>query len=128
MSISSIQLALRIGQASPSPAPAEIMNAIQNVEIMQSETSGFQISLLAQRGAKVSADYSLLSGPLLQAGNRVILSVTVNATPQVVMDGVITHQQFTAGGNGTMMLTLTGMGISALLHLYQTSVPYPSYE
>jgi hypothetical protein len=125
MSISSIQLSLRIGQSSPSPAPAEIMSAIQSIEIMQSDTSGFQISLLAQRGAQVSADYSLLSSSLLQAGNRVILSVTVNATPQVVMDGVITHQQFTSGGNGTMMLTLTGMGISALMHLYQTSVPYP---
>jgi hypothetical protein len=125
LTISSIQLSLRIGQASPSPAPAEIMNALQSVEIMQSETSGFQISLLAQRGPQVSADYSLLSSSLLQAGNRVIISVTVNATPQVVMDGVITHQQFTSGGNGTMMLTLTGMSINALLHLYQTSVPYP---
>src|SRR5579875_3407996 len=101
------------------------MNALQSVEITQSETAGFQLSFLAQRGPQLSPDYALLSSPLLQPGNRVVLSVTLQATPRVLMDGVITHQQFASDNNGNMQLTVTGQDISLMMDMYDVTRSWP---
>lgn len=125
MSITSIQLSLLIGKSVPTPAPRELMNALQSVEITQSETAGFQMSFLAQRSPQMSLDYSLLNNTLLQPGNRVIISVTLQATPRVLMDGIITHQQFASDNNGAMLLSVTGQDISLLMDLYEIPAEYP---
>ncbi len=125
MNISSIQLTLLIGKFAPLPAPLELMEALQSIEITQSEVAGFQLTFQAQRGPYVSLDYNLLSSFLLQPGNRVVIIVTVSAMPRVIMDGIITHQQFSPGNNGEMLLTVTGEDLSVLMDMIQTSVPFP---
>ena len=125
MSIAQIQLQLMIGQVVPSPAPPELMNALQSVEVTQSEQSGFQISFRVGRGAYVSADYTVVSHPLLKPGNRVIINVTVGAMPRVIMDGIITHHQFSYGNNGAALLTVTGEDISVLMDVFELPMEYP---
>ncbi len=125
MSISSIQVTLLIGRFVPLPAPPPLMEALQSIDITQSETSGFQISFLAQRSPGYSPDYTLLITQLLQPGNRVVIIVTLNAIPRVLMDGIITQQQFAPNNNGPATLTVTGEDISIAMDMYELSVPYP---
>lgn len=125
MNVSSIQLSLLIGQFVPTPAPEQIMSAIQSVEVQQGSTSGFQISFRAEPGAGIARDYTLLNSGLLNPGNRVVISVTINATPRVLMDGIITHQQLAPDSNGTTLLTVTGEDISVMMNIIDIPLSYP---
>ncbi len=125
MSISQIQLQLLLGLAVPSPAPVELMTVLQSVEVTQSELSGFQVSFRVARGAFASMDYAVVSHPLLKPGNRLIITVTANTVPRVIMDGVITHHQFTYDDKGARLLTVTGEDISLLMDMYDIPLEYP---
>lgn len=125
MSIASIQLQLYVGKLVPLPAPSELMEALQSVEITQSETMGFQLSFRMQRAAGVSQDFALLSNQLLQPGSRVVISVTINVMPRVLMDGIITHQQLSYDEKGTASLSVTGEDISVIMDMYEIALEYP---
>ena len=113
MSITSIQLQLWIGRVVPQPAPRELVTALQSVDITQSETAGFQMSFQIERSPYMSPDFALMTSDLLQPGSRVIICVTLSATPRVVMDGIITQHQFAPSNEpGTFTLTVTGEDIS----------------
>jgi hypothetical protein len=75
----------------------------------------------------MTQDYALLSTPLLQARGRLALTVSINGTTTVLMDGFITRQELKhetyAGGAS---LTVTGQDVSVLMDLYQISFEYPS--
>ncbi|HTK06008.1 MAG TPA: hypothetical protein VL485_02475 [Ktedonobacteraceae bacterium] len=126
MNLTSLQVTLLIGKFIPLPAPPPLMEALQTIDITQSESSGFQISFLAQRGPGYSPDYPLLISQLLQPGNRVIIIVTLNVIPRVLMDGIITHQQFAPGNNGPATLTVTGEDISVAMNMSEVSIDYPN--
>ena len=125
MSITSIQLQLWIGRTVPQPAPQKLMTALQSVDITQSETAGFQMSFQIERSPYMSPDFALMTSDLLQPGSRVIICVTLDATPRVVMDGIITQHQFSYDQSGAMMLTVTGEDISLLMDMYDVSLEYP---
>jgi hypothetical protein len=92
-----ITLTLRLGKQRTKPAPRLLMDALQRVEVTHRDQgrSGFQVVFQVGRlGQDDLKDYQLIKSPLLTAGHRLILVVTLNATAQVLMDGIITHQQF----------------------------------
>jgi hypothetical protein len=130
MALSSVLLNLLIGRAAPAPAPAELMSALESVEVNQSDdgdasfSQGFQLVFRAERDAATARLVALLRHPLLQPGSRVIISVTLAGTPQVLLDGVITHHQFTPGKDAR--LTVTGKDLSALMDLLELSMGYPA--
>src|SRR5262245_41377102 len=116
-------LALLIGPTVAVPAPQPLAEALQSVQVTTSDSgrSGFQITFQAGRGGPLGvADYPLLQNPLLRPFNRVILVVTFGAIPEVLFDGVITHQQLApsnvAGGS---TLTITGEDVSVMMDLKQ---------
>lgn len=123
--LSSIQLQLLIGQIVPLPAPQALMNALQNVEITQSDVAGFQMTFRVEPDQQLSADFSVVSNQLLQPGSRVVISVTINVTPRVIMDGIITNHQFSYDGSGAMLFTVTGEDISVMMDMYELSLEYP---
>jgi hypothetical protein len=59
---------------------------------------------------------------------RVVIVVTVNGTPEVLMDGVMTNHQITAGGEGgEATLTVTGEDLSRVMDYIDFSgIPYPA--
>lgn len=126
MSISSLQLSLLLGKFIPTPAPREVMTALDSVSIQQSNsTSGFQLTFRLRKAQGLKLDSELLAGMMLQPGNRVVISVTLNATPRVLMDGIITHHEFAPGGQGEPVLTVTGEDISVMMDLYQRTMEFP---
>ncbi len=125
-----VQFTLLMGQTVPVPIPASMSNALDSAEITHSdgERSGFQLTFkLGRADASDLRDYDLVSAALIKPFSRVILVVTVNARPQVVMDGAITHHQFMPSNQpGESKLIITGEDISVMMDLEEKVVAYPA--
>ncbi len=125
-----IRLQLLIGPMVAVPAPVPYMETLQSVQVTHSDSgrSGFQLTFQAGRPGPASVmDYPLLTLPLLKAFNRVILIVTINAIPSVLMDGIITNQQLSPGdqpGSGT--ITVTGEDVSVMMDMEEKNVEHPA--
>ncbi len=122
-------LTLLIGPTVPIPAPAELAREIEQVSVQQSERgrSGFQLSFRMGRDSFLGAvDFPPLLKQLVKVGHRVILMVTINARPQVLIDGLITNLQLSPGAEaGSSRLTVTGEDISLMMDLLEMKTPYP---
>ncbi|HXU45669.1 MAG TPA: hypothetical protein VN783_09090 [Thermoanaerobaculia bacterium] len=128
MELQSVQLSLQLGGFFPTPAPLEVMTALQSIEIQNGTEapSGFQMSFVASRQGS-GDDYALVSSPLLKPWSRVVISVAVNGTPKVLMDGFITQVQLVPGFSpGASMLTVMGQDISVKMNLFEFSLEYPA--
>jgi hypothetical protein len=127
-----IHLTLLIGPTIAVPAPLPLLEVLQSVEVTHNDTgrSGFQLTFQAGRsGAAAALDYPILSLPLLRPFNRVILIATFNATPRVLMDGIITHQQLNPGDQpGAGTLTITGEDVSIMMDLEEKNVEHPAQD
>ncbi|UCC61659.1 MAG: hypothetical protein JSV36_12730 [Anaerolineae bacterium] len=128
MSLANVRLSLLVGPAVPRPAPRLLMNALESVQVNASAefAQGFELTFRAERDPAASRDYALLTSPLLNPGSRVLISVTLNATPRVLMDGVITHHSLTpsSGAAGTS-LSVKGEDLSVLMDMTERAVPHP---
>ncbi|TPQ34849.1 hypothetical protein C2U70_15980 [Bradyrhizobium guangdongense] len=116
----SIQLSLLIGPGMPVPALADVVNALDSVQVTSStDSSGFQLSFKIGKR-------SLLETTLLPAGyfdpiiTRVIIIATVNGLPNVLMDGVVTRQEISPSNDvGKSTLTITGEDLSRMMDLVE---------
>lgn len=128
MNVLGIHLTLLIGPSVPVPAPLFLTESLQRVEVTHSDQarSGFQITFHMERsGPEDFLDYKQLSSPLLRPFNRVILIVTFNAIPRVLMDGIITNQQVQSGNEpGTSTLTITGEDVSVMMDREESTVEH----
>jgi hypothetical protein len=128
MSISRIELALRIGDGWPDPAPAALMRALRKVEVTQKDEapSGFQLSFLAE--ADGDGDFTAVSDELLQPFSRVLVRVGVDGVPTTLIDGYITHQQYMpSNGPGDSTFVVTGEDISVKMDLLELSREFPAF-
>jgi hypothetical protein len=129
MSFLGTHLTLLIGQSVPVPAPLKFVEAFERAEVTHSDErhSGFQITFKVGRTSADLHDYALLLSPLLRPMNRVVFLVTFNVVPQVLMDGIITDQQFSPGSQpGSSTLTVTGEDVSVMMDLEEKSVEHPA--
>jgi len=121
-----IHLTLMIGPAVPVPAPQSVIDALQSVQVTNGkDKSGMQLTFA------VSKDSPLLN-VMLPAGyfdpmvTRVIIIATVNGFPHVLMDGMVTRQEFTPSSEpGQSMLTITGEDLSVLMDVVE--MPFMRY-
>lgn len=124
-----IQLALMIGPVVPAPVPRAVIEALQTVTVTTSavDKSGFQLTF-ALSNKSILQTLFLLSGgnaiPIL----RVIVTVTFNGIPNVLIDGVITNHQITPGDNTRYStLTVTGEDLTVLMDKQDFSgFPFPA--
>lgn len=127
--IKGINLTLMIGPGVPVPVPPEVLDSLVSAEVTvaSGQPSGFQLTFSVSTNSPLHTIF-LLSGGALPPIMRVILVVTVNGTPNVLMDGVITHHEVTPGGeNGNATLTLTGEDLTAVMKWIDFSgIPYPA--
>src|SRR5271165_477592 len=132
MALLGIHLTLLIGPGVALPAPAFLMEALDTVEVSQGDDvrSGFQITFTASRSSVTEAlDSAIVSSPLLKTFNRVIVIVTLNATPQILIDGIITHQQFSPGADSSLaVLTITGEDVSVMMDLEEKTAEHPAQD
>lgn len=126
MLLSNAILTLLIGPAVPVPAPLQVIEALRSVQVTSSrDHSGFQLTFTVGKN-------SLLQMALLPAGyldpmvTRVILMVTLNGIPGVIMDGLITRQELQPSNQpGQSTLTVTGEDLTVAMDLVDKVVLYP---
>lgn len=126
--LSTIELGVRIGQGFPGAAPAYLMRALRKVEVSQRDSapSGFQLTFLAEI-ASAGSVFDIVADPLLIPFNRVVLRAAVNGVPVTLMDGFITHHQYTPGnGPDDSQFVVTGEDISVVMDLVDYSRQFPA--
>ena len=120
-------LTLLVGPLVPLPAPQPVVDALTSAQVTTSagQASGFQLSFAVSK-------QSLLSRVLLPAGYfdpkvRVILMVTMNGLPTVLMDGVISRQELSPSNEpGQSKLTITGEDLTLVMDLEHSRACYPA--
>ncbi|HEY7181485.1 MAG TPA: hypothetical protein VIC84_08695 [Blastocatellia bacterium] len=128
MNILGVHLTLMLGQRVSTLASPFIVENLRSVEVTQQDQgpSGFQMTFHIGRSSVIDLlDYRLLTNDLLKPFSRVMLLVRFAITPVVLMDGIITNQQFSPGNEpGASTLTLTGEDVSVLMDLEQVQKEY----
>lgn len=121
-----IRLVLWMGATVPTPAPYDVLQALQSVEVTNdSETGdGFQMTFTMQKDR--SLDYGLLNSSALKPDTRVVIGALMGVLPEVLIDGVIEHQQFQVDPSSGATLTVTGKDVSAVLDRDEKNEPYPN--
>ena len=132
MALLGTTLTLLTGPSLAVPAPPQLVEALERVEVTTSDSarSGFQLVFATGRaGAGALLDFPLLTLPLLRQFHRVVLVATFAGTPRVLMDGVVTHREVTPGATpGATLLTVTGEDVSVMMDLEERSVEHPAQD
>jgi len=130
MSLANALLTLLMGPTIPLSAPRFMMEALQNVEVTHDDTgrSGFQLSFEAGRSGPLALlDSPLLTSSRLKPFSRVVITITLNAMPRVLMDGIITSTEYSPGGpEGGSTFTATGEDVSVMMDLEEKSIEHPA--
>jgi len=124
-----VNLTLMIGPVVPIPAPQAVIDALTSVEVTTSDTgpSAFQLSFSLSSKSPLHTLFLLSGGkPLLFM--RVVIVVTINGTPDVIMDGVITDHQIAPGSDTSHpTLVITGEDLTAIMNQQDFSgLPFPA--
>ncbi|MFI5177521.1 MAG: phage late control D family protein [Vicinamibacterales bacterium] len=120
-----VRLILWMGQTVPLPAPTEALDALTRVEVTNDAQNGdgFQITFTLARTQP--GEYDLLRSGALQPSTRVIVGVLLGTTPEVLIDGIITHHQHVPSSDpGGSTLTVTGRDVSIMLDLKEKNEKY----
>lgn len=123
-----IHLTLLIGPTIAVPAPATMVEALTSVSVTHNDRgrSGFELTFQIGRSGPLDLiDFGLAQNPLLKPFNRVVLMVTFNIAPQILMDGVITEVRLTPSNEpGASTLTVTGEDLSVMMDLHELNFPW----
>jgi hypothetical protein len=124
-------LTLLAGPVVPLPAP-DLAEHIDSVSVSHSDEgrSTFQIVFRALREPPLGLlDYPMLLTQRIKIGTRIVLVLTVNVIPQVLMDGIVTHQQLNPGDKpGSGSITVTGEDVGVLLDQIELRMPWPGND
>lgn len=119
-------LSLLIGKGIPIPAPKVLVDAVQSVQVTNSkDRSGFQITFGTGKNSPLSLAM-LPAGFFEPIVTRVLIVVTLNGLPTVLMDGLITNQEYSPSNDpGQSTFTITGEDLSLAMDLVELTIPYP---
>ena len=125
-----INLTLMIGPAVPAPVSQDVLDALTSVQVVTAagETaSGFELAFKLSKNSPLQTIFLLAGGgsiPLM----RVIIAVTVNGTPEVLMDGVMTQHEVGPGDDPDhFSLKIKGKDLTAVMDYIDFSgIPYPA--
>jgi hypothetical protein len=126
-----VYLTLMIGPVVPIPVPQVVLDALTHVTVTTTAEhgvpSGFEMSFTLDNRSVLHTVF-LLSGGAMVPLMRVIFIVTINGSPTVLMDGVITKQEVTGGSeNGHSTLKISGVDLTEVMNLIDTSgLPFPA--
>ena len=120
-----IRLLLLVGNTVPVPAPADVTDSISRVEVTNDADAGDGFQITFTLGKDQAGNFGILNGGALDPPNRVIIGVAIGAVPEVLMDGVIAHQQLVPSNEpGSSTLTVTGRDLRQVLDLEEKNEKY----
>ncbi len=113
-----IYLTLLVGPTVPVPVPQPILDALTSVQVTRAagQRSGFQLTFTFNNRSPLHPLFLL--GTVQTPKLRVIITLTVNGIPDVLMDGIIARSEISPGNQpGQSTLTVTGEDLSVLMDL-----------
>jgi hypothetical protein len=128
--IKGVQLTLLIGPAVPIPVSRDVLDALTSIRVTAetgSEPSGFELRFRLGKRSPLHTMFLLSAGVGIQF-MRVIVIVTLNGTPYVLIDGMMTHHQVEPNGEGgDAVLSVQGKDVSMAMTYFDFSgLPYPA--
>jgi hypothetical protein len=125
-----IHLTLLVGPVVPLPTPRIVIEALQSVKVTSSagaqSESGFELNFTFSADSPLNTIFLIAGGqtPML----RVVIIVTINSVPQVLMDGVMTNHQIQPGpAGGVSTLVVMGKALTKVMGLQDFGgLPYPA--
>jgi hypothetical protein len=116
-----------MGAMQAQPVPGYVIDALVSVSVNSGgQRGGFQIVLAWSKNSPIDQD---LQGGAFDPLIRVIMAVTLNGSPTVIVDGLITRQEMSPSDDpGRSTLTLTGEDLSCAMDLTNLTglIPYPA--
>jgi hypothetical protein len=125
-----IHVTLLVGPVVVFPVPKVVLDALQSVKVTSSagsnSASGFELQFVFSAKSPLNTIF-LIAGaqtPIL----RVIIIVTINSVPQVLMDGVMTNHSLQPGAaGGVSTLSIMGKDLTSVMGLQDFGgLPYPA--
>jgi hypothetical protein len=126
-----LTLSVMVGPAVPVALPRAAIDELTSVEVTQSAErgvpGGFRLTFQLRKSSPLHTIF-LLAGGTMPPIMRTVIVATINGSPHVLMDGVITHQEVTAGQDAAHdLLHITGVDLSAVMGWIDFSgIPYPA--
>ena len=124
-----IHLTLMMGPVVAAPVSKEVLDALTDVTVTTNDVgkSGFQLSFKLSTKSPLHTLFLLTGGSSIPIV-RVIIVATINSTPHVLMDGVVTrHQILPKSDAGHATLTITGEDLSVVMDKQDFSgFPFPA--
>jgi len=124
-----VRLTLMMGTAVATAVPQAVLEALTSAQVNSSTDgrSGFQLTFSLHAHSSRHLDFILSKGGVFPL-SRVILVVTINGIPDVLMDGVVTRHEVNPGAFGSpATVTLTGEDLSRVMdYLDFSGLPYPA--
>ncbi|HEU0013769.1 MAG TPA: hypothetical protein VFQ45_08800 [Longimicrobium sp.] len=120
-----VRVMLLVGDTVPLPPPHAVTTALAAAQVTTGgeDGDGFQLTFAAPRDGVM--DYSIIK--TLAPFKRVVVSAVFGVVPEVLIDGVITHQQFTPSEEpGGTTLTVSGRDLSQMLDLEEKNEAFPN--
>jgi hypothetical protein len=123
-------ITLLIGPMIPVPAPQIVVDSLMSVQVTVAadQRSGFQLVFSLSRDSTVLR--VMHPAGYFDPNVRVIVVVTINGIPNVLMDGLIIRQEFSPSNDlGKSTLTVTGEDVSLAMSLIEIKgIPFPIPE
>jgi len=124
-----VQMTLMIGPVVPRPVGQDVLDALQSVQVTvrAREASGFSLVFSLSTRSPLHTLFLLAGGAAIPLV-RVIVVATVNGTPNVLIDGVMTHHEVAPGPDaGHSTLTIIGEDLTKVMDYIDFSgIPYPA--
>lgn len=127
-----VHLTLLVGPTVPVPVPQLVLDALTQLEVVQPDEAAGAFTLQFTLSVRSPLHtLFLLSGGSVVPLLRVIVVVTVNGQPQVLIDGVVTRTEVLPGADQRhTTLQVTGDDLTAVMTKLEFSglpgVPYPA--
>jgi len=128
---SRLSLSVMVGPVVPVPLTSAVIDELTSVEVTHTaergKPGGFRLTFNLSKRSPLHTVF-LLAGGAIPPVMRTLIVATVNGTPHVLMDGVITKQDVTPGTDASHdVLDITGVDLTAVMALIDfTGVPYPA--
>lgn len=120
-------LTLMLGSFNATPVPRAVIDALSEIQVTSTVGSrgGFQLKFTMGKGSPLEA---LQASGFFDPRQRVIIAVTVNGSTEVLMDGVITKQDYTPSNSAAKStFSVTGLDLTVLMDFIDlTGIPYPA--
>ena len=120
-----IRLMLLTGGTVPQPAPPDVVDAISRVEVTSGAETGDGFQITFALGKDQAGNYGLLDNGSLDPHNRVVIAIVLGAVPEVLIDGIVAHQELVPSNEpGMSTLTVTGGDLREVLDREEKNEKY----